>query len=86
MAPEDSRSPIHRFAQTVGASEHVFKNVEKTAGDKDMVWRIFDVGGARTQRQCWVPFFDDMDCIIFLAPISAFDQVLSEDKKVNRYV
>ncbi|KAI0318787.1 guanine nucleotide binding protein, alpha subunit [Amylostereum chailletii] len=32
----------------------------------------------------WVPFFDDVDAIIFLAPISAFDQVLSEDSKVNR--
>ncbi|KIO17618.1 hypothetical protein M407DRAFT_84799, partial [Tulasnella calospora MUT 4182] len=29
-------------------------------------------------------FFDDVNAIIFLAPISAFDQVLVEDKKVNR--
>lgn len=34
----------------------------------------------------WVPFFDDVDAIIFLAPISAFDQVLTEDKTVNRLV
>ena len=27
-----------------------------------------------------------MDAIIFLAPISAFDQVLTEDPKVNRLV
>ena len=27
-----------------------------------------------------------MDAIIFLAPISAFDQVLSEDSQVNRLV
>ena len=32
----------------------------------------------------WVPFFDDVDAIIFLAPISAFDQVLSEEERVNR--
>jgi hypothetical protein len=32
----------------------------------------------------WVPFFDDMDAIIFLAPISCFDQVLEEDQAVNR--
>lgn len=32
----------------------------------------------------WVPYFDDMDAIIFLAPISCFDQVLAEDHKVNR--
>ncbi|KAJ7150919.1 guanine nucleotide binding protein, alpha subunit [Mycena crocata] len=32
----------------------------------------------------WAPFFDDVDAIIFLAPISGFDQVLAEDKTVNR--
>jgi len=47
----------------------------------------------------WVPFFDDgfqkkkkvtithanpLDAIISLAPISAFDQVLSEDQTINR--
>lgn len=31
-----------------------------------------------------MPFFDDVDAIIFLAPISAFDQVLSEEERVNR--
>jgi len=34
----------------------------------------------------WVPFFDDMNAIIFLAPISCFDQVLAEDPNVNRLV
>lgn len=34
----------------------------------------------------WVPFFDNMDAIIFLAPISAFDEVLAEDPSVNRLV
>ncbi|KAG6861685.1 hypothetical protein C0995_013254 [Termitomyces sp. Mi166 len=32
----------------------------------------------------WVPYFDNMDGIIFLAPISGFDQVLDEDPNVNR--
>lgn len=31
-----------------------------------------------------MPFFDDVDAIIFLAPISGFDQVLAEDRSVNR--
>jgi len=35
-------------------------------------------------RAAWVPFFDDMNAIIFLAPISCFDQVLAEDPGVNR--
>ncbi|KAL0570303.1 hypothetical protein V5O48_011667 [Marasmius crinis-equi] len=32
----------------------------------------------------WVPYFDNVDAIIFLAPISAFDQVLEEAPKINR--
>ncbi|KAB5595618.1 Guanine nucleotide-binding protein alpha-4 subunit [Ceratobasidium theobromae] len=43
-----------------------------------------DVGGARYQRAAWAPHFDDVNCIIFLAPISAFDQVLAEDPSINR--
>ncbi|KAG6811835.1 hypothetical protein H0H92_005632 [Tricholoma furcatifolium] len=34
----------------------------------------------------WVPYFDDMDAIVFLAPISAFDQTLQEDPSINRLV
>lgn len=29
-----------------------------------------DVGGARTQRHAWVPYFEKVDAIIFLAPLS----------------
>ncbi|KAJ7657184.1 guanine nucleotide binding protein, alpha subunit [Mycena polygramma] len=32
----------------------------------------------------WVPYFDDVDAIILLAPISAFDQTLVEDPEINR--
>ncbi|KAF7795596.1 hypothetical protein EIP86_006759, partial [Pleurotus ostreatoroseus] len=37
-----------------------------------------------SQRAAWAPFFDDMNAILFLAPISCFDQVLAEDQSVNR--
>lgn len=47
-------------------------------------WHVYDVGGHRSMRAAWVPFFDDMNAIIFLAPISCFDQVLAEDPNVNR--
>lgn len=47
-------------------------------------WRLYDVGGARGQRHAWVPYFEDATAIIFLAPISAFDQYLEEDPKTNR--
>lgn len=52
--------------------------------DKGVDWLIYDVGGARNQRQAWAPFFDDVNALIFLAPISAFDQVLVEEPDINR--
>ncbi|TFY55058.1 hypothetical protein EVJ58_g8488 [Rhodofomes roseus] len=68
--------------KTVGVSEYRF---EMEAGSESGTqWRIIDVGGSRSQRQTWVPFFDDIDAIIFLAPISCFDQTLAEDRSVNR--
>ncbi|KAF8610262.1 G-alpha-domain-containing protein [Ceratobasidium sp. AG-I] len=68
--------------KTLGVSET--QCVLNTGPEKGIVWRIFDVGGARYQRAAWAPHFDDVNCIIFLAPISAFDQVLAEDPSVNR--
>jgi len=47
-------------------------------------WRIYDVGGSRSMRNAWLPYFDNAQAIIFLAPVSCFDQHLSEDVKVNR--
>lgn len=36
------------------------------------------------QRHAWLPYFDDIQAIIFLAPISCFDERLAEDHRVNR--
>lgn len=47
-------------------------------------WIFYDVGGTRTQRAAWQPYFSHVDALIFLAPISAFDQALAEDRRVNR--
>jgi len=35
-------------------------------------------------RQTWVPYFDSVNAIIFLAPVSCFDERLLEDPSVNR--
>lgn len=37
------------------------------------------------QRPHWIPYFDDVQAIIFLAPL-AFNLMLEEDSKVNRLV
>ena len=36
------------------------------------------------QRWAWLPYFDDAHAVLFLAPISCFDEQLAEDPKVNR--
>lgn len=68
--------------KTLGVTEYRFTMKAGNAMSHD--WRVYDVGGQRSLRAAWVPFFDDMNAIIFLAPISCFDQVLMEDNTVNR--
>ncbi|CAL1709080.1 unnamed protein product [Somion occarium] len=74
--------------KTLGVSEHRFKFKEESpigfGGTITREWRVYDVGGQRSLRAAWAPYFDDVNCILFLAPISAFDQVLEEDPTVNR--
>ncbi|THV07236.1 guanine nucleotide-binding protein [Dendrothele bispora CBS 962.96] len=72
---------LHARIQTMGVSEHVF---DVNIHGKSVSWHLFDVGGARGQRHSWVPYFDDANAIIFVAPISAFDQYLEEDPRTNR--
>jgi guanine nucleotide-binding protein subunit alpha len=72
---------LHARIQTMGVAEHVF---DINIRGKEVMWHLFDVGGARGQRNSWVPFFDDANAIIFVAPISAFDQYLEEDPRTNR--
>ncbi|KAG8905907.1 hypothetical protein FRB99_007987 [Tulasnella sp. 403] len=67
--------------RTMGVVEHYF---EIPSSNKVYGWRLYDVGGARGQRPSWVPYFEDATAIIFLAPISAFDQYLEEDQRTNR--
>ncbi len=37
-----------------------------------------------SQRAAWCSYFDDANAILFLAPISCFDELLAEDRRVNR--
>ncbi|KAI0342325.1 G-alpha-domain-containing protein [Trametopsis cervina] len=72
--------------KTLGVSEYRFQVKDEYAGfgSSTREWRVYDVGGHRSLVAAWAPFFDDMDAILFLAPISCFDQVLEEDPMVNR--
>ncbi|KAF7309114.1 hypothetical protein MKEN_01113500 [Mycena kentingensis (nom. inval.)] len=69
--------------KTMGVEEHFFEK-EKEANAKGVndFW-IYDVPGARGSRAVWIPFFDSMQAIVFLTPLS-FYEVLEEDTRVNR--
>ncbi|KAI0827068.1 G-alpha-domain-containing protein [Trametes gibbosa] len=70
--------------KTLGVSEHRFTLREGLTGGISRDLRIYDVGGHRSLVPAWAPFFDDMNAILFLAPLSGYDQVLAEDEGVNR--
>lgn len=94
----DDNDVVRARLRTLGVQEHKFVFEQgRTAGRE---WVMYDVGGTRSsvsimalilhshtndhQRAAWFSYFDDMDAIIFLAPISCFDETLTEDKDVNR--
>ncbi|KAJ7330353.1 G-protein alpha subunit [Mycena albidolilacea] len=69
--------------KTMGVEEHFFEkeSAPGTRGVKDF-W-IYDVPGSRGSRAAWIPFFDMVQAIVFLTPLS-FYEVLEEDTRVNR--
>ncbi|KAF8816932.1 G-alpha-domain-containing protein [Phlegmacium glaucopus] len=73
---------IRARLRTLGIQEYKFIFDHGRAMGQE--WRLYDVGGTRSTRGAWYPYFDDVDAIIFLAPISPFDEKLAEDRKVNR--
>ncbi|NXM24378.1 GNAT3 protein, partial [Oxyruncus cristatus] len=68
---------LHSRVQTTGIIETQFSF-------KDLNFRMFDVGGQRSERKKWIHCFEGVTCIIFCAALSAYDMVLVEDKEVNR--
>lgn len=50
----------------------------------DLVYRMFDVGGQRSERKKWIHCFENVTAIIFMVAISEYDQVLIEDESINR--
>uniref|UniRef100_A0A7E4UL69 Guanine nucleotide-binding protein alpha-3 subunit n=1 Tax=Panagrellus redivivus TaxID=6233 RepID=A0A7E4UL69_PANRE len=53
---------------------------------KNVDFRVFDVGGQRSERKKWIHCFEDVNAIIFIAALSEYDQVLFEDESTNRMV
>jgi len=81
--PDDIlRARVH----TVGPEEHFIsmEGVMRRGSENLKSWTVYDMGGSTSQRAAWAQFFDDVHVIIFLAPISAFNETLAENNTVNR--
>ncbi|CAI2355442.1 unnamed protein product [Caenorhabditis sp. 36 PRJEB53466] len=76
--PNDQDILYSRVA-TTGVVEVKFKI-------KELDFRVFDVGGQRSERRKWIHCFDNVESIIFITAISEYDQVLFEDETTNRMI
>ncbi|KAF3933164.1 hypothetical protein ABW19_dt0207928 [Dactylella cylindrospora] len=84
---------IDRIAQPdyVPSDQDVLRSRVKTLGITettfvigDLTYRMFDVGGQRSERKKWIHCFENVTTILFLVAISEYDQLLFEDETVNR--
>uniref|UniRef100_A0A182M747 Uncharacterized protein n=1 Tax=Anopheles culicifacies TaxID=139723 RepID=A0A182M747_9DIPT len=51
---------------------------------KNLNFKLFDVGGQRSERKKWIHCFEDVTAIIFCVAMSEYDQVLHEDETTVR--
>ncbi|XP_028658277.1 guanine nucleotide-binding protein subunit alpha-14-like [Erpetoichthys calabaricus] len=62
---------------TTGIIEYPF-NLE------NVIFRMVDVGGQRSERRKWIHCFENVTSIIFLVALSEYDQILAECDNENR--
>lgn len=58
--------------------------IETSFRYKNLIYRMFDVGGQRSERRKWIQCFDDVTAVIFVAALSGYDMKLFEDQETNR--
>ncbi|XP_008301536.1 guanine nucleotide-binding protein G(o) subunit alpha-like [Stegastes partitus] len=50
----------------------------------EMMLRLYDVGGQRSDRRKWLSCFDCIQVVLFVVALSSYDMTLLEDPSVNR--
>ncbi|CAG9855459.1 unnamed protein product [Phyllotreta striolata] len=60
--------------------------VETNFSFRNLHFKMFDVGGQRSERKKWIHCFEAVTAIIFCVALSGYDLVLAEDEEVNRMV
>ena len=58
--------------------------VEENYTIENVKFSMYDVGGQRNERKKWIHCFENVTAVIFVAALSAYDQVLYEDENTNR--
>ncbi|KAG8142607.1 hypothetical protein E2320_005819 [Naja naja] len=84
---------LDRIAHTsyIPTQQDVLRTRVKTTGIvethftfKDLHFKMFDVGGQRSERKKWIHCFEGVTAIIFCVALSDYDLVLAEDEEMNR--
>uniref|UniRef100_A0AAZ3R2F3 Adenylate cyclase-inhibiting G alpha protein n=2 Tax=Oncorhynchus tshawytscha TaxID=74940 RepID=A0AAZ3R2F3_ONCTS len=84
---------LDRIAQQsyVPTQQDVLRTRVKTTGIvethftfKELYFKMFDVGGQRSERKKWIHCFEGVTSIIFCVALSDYDLVLAEDEEMNR--
>ncbi|KAJ3155593.1 guanine nucleotide-binding protein subunit alpha [Geranomyces variabilis] len=74
----DDQDVLYARQRTTEISQHVFTIDKRTI-------KVFDVGGQLSERVFWAPYFEaELDAILFIASLAAYDQRLVEDAAVSR--
>lgn len=60
--------------------------VETNFAFKGLNFKLFDVGGQRSERKKWIHCFEGVTAIIFVVALSGYDLVLAEDEEMNRMI
>lgn len=84
---------LERISQTnyIPSQQDVLRTRVKTTGIvethftfKQLYFKMFDVGGQRSERKKWIHCFEGVTAIIFCVALSDYDLVLAEDEEMNR--
>jgi guanine nucleotide-binding protein subunit alpha len=68
---------LHARMKTTGITETIFELGALTL-------RMVDVGGQRSEQKKWIHCFDGVNCLLFVASLSGYDQCLVEDVNANQ--
>jgi len=60
--------------------------VETHFSFKNLNFKLFDVGGQRSEGKKWIHCFEGVTAIIFVVAMSGYDLVLAEDEEMNRMI